>query len=163
MVPINVSHTAIVTRAIHRQFLTGNTTLTSSDTLSPLPPAKTPLRHTLSTLIAFFAETYKGVFGFNDGPPLHDPLTIAYVFCPDMFKARRFRVDIEMNGKHTVGETVVDIYDLHEYDNSWGPRGKNCLVTQVVEVGGFASLIDYFNTHVLFSGRQIFRHIARMC
>ncbi|KAF5358914.1 hypothetical protein D9758_004868 [Tetrapyrgos nigripes] len=141
MVPINVSHTAIVTRAIHKQFLTGESTLTSSNPATPLPPAKTPLRHTLSTLITFFTETYKAVFGFNDGPPLHDALTVAYISCPDLFKATRFRVDVEMNGRHTTGETVVDIFNFHQYDSSWGPRGKNCLVTEAIDVDKFFAML----------------------
>lgn len=99
----------------------------------------TPLRHMLSTLILFFASTYKSTFRFEDGPPLHDPLTIAYLSRPDIFKTTRYRVDVELTGTYTTGETVVDVWnylDLVEDDN-WGVNGKNCLVAQSVDVAAF--------------------------
>ncbi|THV08257.1 nucleoside hydrolase [Dendrothele bispora CBS 962.96] len=139
MIPLNVTHQAIVTRSIHHKLLTANPR--SDDSGSSLPPAKTALKHTLSTLISFFADAYKTVFGFDDGPPLHDPLSVAYVSCPEMFKARRFRVDIEMHGRHTIGETVVDLYNFRECDDSWGHKGKNCLVTETLDVDKFFSML----------------------
>ncbi|KAG6854357.1 hypothetical protein C0991_007862 [Blastosporella zonata] len=129
MIPINVSHTAIVTKAIHRELLSPG-----SPEVDALPSASTNLRHTLSTLIGFFADSYKSTFGFNDGPPLHDALTIAYVSRPDLFKTVRRRVDIELTGTHTLGETVVDIWDYRGCDDTWGVGGKNCLVAQSVDV-----------------------------
>ncbi|KAJ7221673.1 Inosine/uridine-preferring nucleoside hydrolase domain-containing protein [Mycena pura] len=76
MIPLNVTHTAIVTRAIHARLRSPSSP--PQDPNAPLPNAATNLRHTLSTLISFFADTYKDTFGFNDGPPLHDALTVAY-------------------------------------------------------------------------------------
>jgi len=130
MIPINVTHTAIVTKQIH------------SKLLSPTPPLQdkifhkpsTNLRHTLSTLISYFADAYKSTFGFDDGPPLHDALTIAYVSRPDLFKSVRHRVDVELTGTHSLGETVVDVWNYRSCDETWGPEGKNCLVAQSVDV-----------------------------
>lgn len=130
MIPINVSHTAIVTKHIHAQLLSPGAALDAD----VLPSPSTNLRHTLSTVIGFFADTYKAVFGFNDGPPLHDPLTVAYVSCPELFHTIRHRVDIELTGTHSTGETVVDIWNYRSCDDTWGPTGKNCLVAQSVEV-----------------------------
>lgn len=129
MIPINVSHTAIATRHIQAQLL--NPRIDPSDSL---PAALTNLRHTLSTLITFFASAYKSTFGFNDGPPLHDALTIAYISRPDLFKSIRYRVDVELSGTHSTGETVVDIWNYQLCDNTWGSSGKNCLVAQSVNV-----------------------------
>ena len=128
MIPINVTHTAIVTSDIHKELL-----MSGPDSALAL----TPLRHTLSTLISYFAESYKSTFGFTEGPPLHDALTIAYVAFPEMFKSTRRHVDIELAGTHTVGETVVDIWGYRTCDDSWGRNGKNCLVTESVNVGVF--------------------------
>jgi uridine nucleosidase len=131
MMPLNVTHTAIVTRAIRTQLLSPGAALSGS-----LPPPATNLRHTLSTLITYFADAYKATFGFNDGPPLHDALTIGYVSNPSLFKTTRKRVDIELTGVHTLGETVVDIWDYQRCDDStWGPGSKNCLVTESLDVG----------------------------
>ncbi|KAH7877112.1 Inosine/uridine-preferring nucleoside hydrolase domain-containing protein [Lentinula edodes] len=140
MIPINITHTAIVTRDIHRRLLSPSPIPDSlPDTKSSLPAASTPLRHTLSTLISFFADSYKSTFGFNDGPPLHDALTIAYVAHPELFtKTQRYRVDVELSGVHTIGETVVDVWDYRGCgDDSWASDGKNCIVTQSLDVVKF--------------------------
>ncbi|KAF7307344.1 IU-nuc-hydro domain-containing protein [Mycena indigotica] len=135
MIPINVTHTAIVTRQIHANLLSP----ASQTTDGRLPTASSNLRYTLSTLISFFAESYRSTFGFENGPPLHDALTVAYVAYPHLFKEKRFRVDVELNGTHTSGETVVDVWNYKNCDDSWGVGGKNCLVAQSVDLNGFFS------------------------
>jgi len=130
MIPINVTHTAIVTSVIHSRLRSPLLPLLDS---VPTPPS-TNLRNTLSSLISFFAGSYKSTFGFDQGPPLHDALTIAYVSHPELFNAQRFRVDVELHGKHTAGETVIDVWNYRTCDASWGSTGKNCLVTQEVQV-----------------------------
>ncbi len=132
MIPINVTHTAIVTKEIHRRLLSAN--VPSSSTVGVLLKASTNLRHTLSTIIAFFADSYKSTFGFHDGPPLHDALTIAYVARPDLFISTRYRVDVELTGSHTIGETVVDIWKYKDVDDTWGRTGCNCLVANSLNV-----------------------------
>ena len=133
MMPLNVTHTAIFTEAVHRRLLSPE----SPDGVAAdgaLPSASTPLRHMLSTLLSYFADAYKATFGFNDGPPLHDPLTIAYVSRPDLFQCRRYRVDVELTGEHTTGETVVDMWNYKSCDDTWGPTGKNCIVAEKLNV-----------------------------
>lgn len=132
MIPLNVTHTAIVTDAVHRRLLYGGNPPKVED--GSLPPASTRVRHTLSTLIGYFAHSYKATFGFMHGPPLHDALTIAYISCPELFTCRRFRVDVELSGAHTSGETVVDIWNYKSCDDTWGPTGKNCLVAETLDV-----------------------------
>ncbi|KAF8806323.1 uridine nucleosidase [Phlegmacium glaucopus] len=136
MIPINVTHTAIVTREILGRLLNPSSGLESTVLASPA----TNLRHTLSSILNFFAEAYKSTFGFNDGPPLHDALTIAYVSQPDLFQATRHRVDIELTGTHTLGETVVDIWKYRPCDDTWGRDGRNCLVAESLNVEGFFDL-----------------------
>ncbi|KAJ8472871.1 hypothetical protein ONZ45_g16505 [Pleurotus djamor] len=137
MIPLNVTHTAIVTKSIRTSLL--DPTLSSA--VDPLPPPVSNLRHTLSSLITFFAEAYKSTFGFNDGPPLHDALTVLYVSRPELFKYTRYRVDIELTGLHSIGQTVVDVWHYQKCDDSWGPQGKNCLVTESVDVSGLFKLL----------------------
>lgn len=147
MMPINITHQAIVTKAVHAKLLApstdqpGNVPLKSGHRLDALPPAETPLRHTLSTLMSFFAASYEMVFGFTDGPPLHDALTIAYVAHPEFFTCTRYRVDVELCGTHTTGETVVDVFDYQQCGDTWGKGGKNCLVAQKLDVDAF---FEYF-------------------
>ncbi|EKM74890.1 hypothetical protein AGABI1DRAFT_123493 [Agaricus bisporus var. burnettii JB137-S8] len=140
MIPINVTHTAIATHEIQYRLLTNSTA--PSVLAQELPPAKTRLRHTLNTIITFFASTYKSVFQFHTGPPLHDALTIAYIQNPDLFKGKRYRVDVELNiGGHCMGETVVDVWDYRACrENTWGREGKNCFVVQDIDVPVFFDL-----------------------
>ncbi|TFK43799.1 Inosine/uridine-preferring nucleoside hydrolase domain-containing protein [Crucibulum laeve] len=146
MIPINVTHTAIVTKKIHARLL--DPSAASEEEAVPKP--STNLRHTLSTLINFFAESYKSTFGFIDGPPLHDALTVAYVSQPELFKATRYRVDTELTGQYTTGETVVDVWNYRSCDDTWGSDGKNCLVAQHVDVNGF---FDLFLECILLADR----------
>jgi uridine nucleosidase len=130
MIPLNVTHQAIVTNQIHARILGGGEVMSNTT----LPRASSNFRHTLSTIIAHFTESYKAVFGFNDGPPLHDALTLGYVSRPSLFSCKRHRVDIELTGQHSLGETVVDIWHYRSCDNSWGATGKNCLVAGSIDV-----------------------------
>ena len=132
MIPINLTHQVILTHPLHARLLSPHTpSIGSSD---PLPAATTPLRRMLSTMLTFFADAYKSTFGFENGPPLHDALTIAYVAHSELFRCKRYRVDVELAGSHATGETVVDIWDYRSCDESWGPSGKNCLVAESVDV-----------------------------
>lgn len=82
----------------------------------------------------FFAGTYKSTFGFHTGPPLHDALTVAYLCQPNLFKATRYRVDVELAGQHTLGETVVDLWNYRGLEDDDWAEGKNCLVAESVDV-----------------------------
>lgn len=105
-----MTHQAIFHVDAHRYLLdsSSNPTLQAN---SPLPKAITPLRHTLSTLLTFFAQTYRDVFGFKDGPPVHDALVVAYIAKPTAFSKQLCRVDAELAGKHTRGALVVDTFN----------------------------------------------------
>lgn len=131
MLPINVTHTAIVNPSIHAH-LCGSPHQHDHHTLT-LPG--TNLRKMLSSLVTFFGATYREVFGFDDGPPLHDALTIAYVSNPTIFHGKRLHVDVETRGEHTTGATIVDTWSYRTYDDTWGPNGKNCVVLESLEGG----------------------------
>jgi len=136
MIPLNVTHTAIFTQELHTRLLSPSSTSDSE----VFPRAGSPLRHTLSTLLSFFTETYKSTFGFHLGPPLHDVLTLAFVSRPDLFTYTRYRVDVELGASHATGETIVDVWNYRSTDDSWGPTGKNCLVAESVDVPEFFEL-----------------------
>lgn len=99
----------------------------------------------MSTLLTFFASTYSAVFNFQDGPPVHDALCIAYLARPEIFQGKRYRVDVELQGEHTTGTTVVDLWEykkdeLTEFKKdpesraSWGRLGKNVFVLEELDV-----------------------------
>ncbi|KAF8709406.1 Inosine-uridine preferring nucleoside hydrolase, partial [Rhizoctonia solani] len=151
MIPLNVTHTAILTSELHSG-------LVESIDAAPVP-APTPLRSMLSSLVryvpiclsykpdpaegsdvSFFAGSYRSTFGFTEGPPIHDACCLAYLYNPGWFKSKRYRVDVELAGLHTAGETVVDVWGYVRTDDSWGATGKNCIVTESMDVQGFFQL-----------------------
>ncbi|MEZ2390545.1 nucleoside hydrolase [bacterium RCC_150] len=58
-------------------------------------------------LMEFFTKAYKDAQGF-DYPPVHDPCAVAYVIDPTVMTTRKVPVDIELQGKLTLGMTVAD-------------------------------------------------------
>lgn len=80
-----------------------------------------------------------------NGPPVHDPLCVAYLTHPELFKGKRYRVDVELAGTFTAGTTSVDLWDYRLADltafaedpssrESWGRFGKNVWVAEEVDV-----------------------------
>ncbi|CAE6428635.1 unnamed protein product [Rhizoctonia solani] len=132
MIPLNVTHTAILTSELHSGLVESIDAATV--------PAPTPLRSMLSSLVSFFAGSYRSTFGFTEGPPIHDACCLAYLYNPGWFKSKRYRVDVELAGLHTAGETVVDVWGYVRTDDSWGATGKNCIVTESMDVQGFFQL-----------------------
>jgi purine nucleosidase len=57
-----------------------------------------------------------------NGFSLHDPMALAYVADPTMFKTERHRVEVETAGTLTLGMTVVDRRRAHHVDDSKGPH-----------------------------------------
>ncbi|MCX6656876.1 MAG: nucleoside hydrolase [Candidatus Bathyarchaeota archaeon] len=53
---------------------------------------------------------------FN-GFSLHDPMAMAYIADPTMFKTEKYRVEVETVGTHTLGMTVVDRRRFHRQEN----------------------------------------------
>ncbi|CAE6522760.1 unnamed protein product [Rhizoctonia solani] len=132
MVPLNVTHTAILTPDLHTRLI--------QSAESAAPAAITPLRRMLSSLVGFFADSYRSTFGFTEGPPIHDACCLAYLHDPSWFRSKRYRVDVELAGSHTAGETIVDVWGYAPTDDSWGPTGKNCIVTESMDVQLFFQL-----------------------
>uniref|UniRef100_A0A7R9YS21 Inosine/uridine-preferring nucleoside hydrolase domain-containing protein n=1 Tax=Chlamydomonas euryale TaxID=1486919 RepID=A0A7R9YS21_9CHLO len=87
----------------------------------------------VARLLVFFAETYRRVFEFQH-PPVHDPLTVAYVMHPELFRTMLMRVDVETTSTLCAGQTVCD---------RWGqsPLPPNCNVALSVDVPAFWGLV----------------------
>jgi purine nucleosidase len=59
--------------------------------------------------VASMIEAYpsKGLFP-RSGVPLHDPCAIGFVLWPELMSGRDCRVDIETEGTHSLGRTIVE-------------------------------------------------------
>ena len=64
---------------------------------------------------------------FN-GFSLHDPMALAYIADPTMFKTERYRVEVETAGIQTIGMTVVDRRRFHREENQ---NAKHDIIVEV--------------------------------
>ncbi len=123
MVPLQVTHTALVTPSVLARIRGG-------EQGAPV----TRFRRLVASLLLFFASTYARVFGFTQGPPLHDPCAVACVIAPAIFKLQRMRVDVETVSPLAAGQTICDV---------WGQSGKpaNVTVATAMDVDAFWELM----------------------
>ena len=70
----------------------------------------------------------------DDGGPLHDPTTIAYLLKPSLFHGKMCNVEIETNSDLTRGATVVDWWQTTD-------REKNTFVVNDVDADSFFDLL----------------------
>ena len=117
MVPLEVTHTAIATR----------------EEVDRVTSLGTPFAQSMADILQFFATTYRDVFGFMEGPPIHDACAIAYCIDKSLFQARKMRVDVVSDDSICAGQTVCDV---------WGDsdRPANVNVCEKMDVAGFFSL-----------------------
>jgi len=85
--------------------------LATKEVFAALSAMKTPVAETIIGLLKYFASTYEDIFGFDD-PPLHDPVAIAVLANPDITNLMPVNVEIELNGLHTRGATIVDLHKV---------------------------------------------------
>ncbi|MCJ8217301.1 pyrimidine-specific ribonucleoside hydrolase RihA [Aeromonas veronii] len=93
-----------------------------------------PVAQCVAGLLDFFMIYHRNPkWGFA-GAPLHDPCTIAWLLNSALFHGVECRVDIETQGEHTVGMTVVDRYGL-------SGKPANALVLLGLDRPGFIDLL----------------------
>lgn len=99
---------------------------------------KSAIAHFLSSLTNFMVSTAlqyretQGVRGFL----VHDAATVGYLFYPETLQMRRAKVSVELSGKHTRGQTLVDNrHGAKAGANSW-------IVTQVDAPNFFMSCVE---------------------
>ena len=101
MIPLEITHKAVVTPNI----------------LNNLTQSSSPFSQLIHELLSFFSDTYEKVFGFKDGPPLHDPCAIAYVIDSDLFTLRQMKAEVVCGDGPCSGQTVCDIWGYKGHDN----------------------------------------------
>lgn len=58
-------------------------------------------------LFGAFREAYRNAQGFEH-PPVHDPVTVAYLIDPSVLEIQRVPIDVELHGSLTTAMTVAD-------------------------------------------------------
>ncbi|MFO1039063.1 MAG: nucleoside hydrolase [Geminicoccaceae bacterium] len=117
MLGLDVTHKALVTEA----------------RLARIEALGTHVAKSAAGLLEFYNRYDKERYHIP-GAPLHDPCVIAFLMRPDLFNGKRCRVDIETEGTHSVGRTLVDW---------WGrkPEPFNATVINEVDADGFFELL----------------------
>ncbi len=68
----------------------------------------TPVAEAVVGWLTFFADTYRELYGL--WPPVHDPCALAIAVDPTIARCVDARIDVELEGRHTRGATVVDLH-----------------------------------------------------
>jgi uridine nucleosidase len=95
MVPLEVTHTAIFN---DKQREAVKSALGDTN----------PLGTMVIELMTFFSQTYKDVFGFMEGGPVHDACAVAYAIQPELFQATKMHVTVVTGDHLCAGQTVCD-------------------------------------------------------
>jgi purine nucleosidase len=117
IVPLDVTHKALTTRARVEGFRA----------------LGTPVGHAVAGWTDFFERFDMAKYG-SEGAPLHDPLVIAYLLAPDLFTGRHVNVEIETEGRFTLGMTVADWWHV-------SGRPANAMFLGDVDAPGFYALL----------------------
>lgn len=117
MLGLDVTHKALVTE----------------ERLAAIGAIGSPVAQACTGLLDFFNRHDRERYAIP-GAPLHDPCVIAWLIRPELFGGQERRVEIETEGRHTIGRTVVDWWRQ-------GPLPANALVINHVDADGFFALL----------------------
>ncbi len=107
--------------------------LTTEKRIAAIRGIGTHVGEVVAAWLEFFERYDEAKYG-TDGGPLHDPNVIAYLIKPELYSGRECNVEIEINSELTIGETVVDWWEVTD-------RPKNALFIKDVDADGFFSLL----------------------
>lgn len=117
MVGLDVTHQALATPEVEARFA----------------QMGTPLGTMVVELIRSYRDAYQNDQAFQD-PPCHDPVAVARVIAPELVTVRRASVEVELHGKLTAGQTVVDTRGLE-------PENSLTTVATSLDHAGFWDLV----------------------
>jgi purine nucleosidase len=81
--------------------------LLTSDDVERLNKIDSPIARFVRNATATYMDYYKKYEGFN-GCAMHDPLTLAAVFAPEIFSFENHYVDVDISGGISTGKTFAD-------------------------------------------------------
>lgn len=116
MLPLDVTHKALTSRAW-------------IDSVRPLGR----IGEAVASWTDFFERYDREKYG-SAGAPLHDPCTIGWLLAPELFSGRHINVEVETQGKYTLGMTVADWWRVTG-------RPANALFIRDIEADKFFALL----------------------
>lgn len=93
----------------------------------------TPVGEAVAGMLTYYERHDVEKYG-TEGAPLHDPCVIAYLIDKTLFGGKPCRVDIETESELTMGQTVVDWWDVTAQD-------PNAVVMNSVDHKAFMDLV----------------------
>jgi len=101
------------------------------------PALDSPLGQLIEGATAFYMDFYAAVVG-EDGCRLHDPLAMAIAIDPSLARLETTRVEVETQGRWTMGETVADLAGVRgsPWPVGWEPEA-NARVALEVDADAF--------------------------
>lgn len=94
-----------------------------------------PASRMFGQLMRTFNANQKAVFGWPDGGPLHDPVTIVSLIDPRIVTYRFAYVDIDTSNGPSFGRSNCDIYELSH-------QAKNAFVATEISVKGYWAVVE---------------------
>lgn len=97
--------------------------MSTRDRVDRIQRLKNPVADATAGMLSFFHRFDSAKYG-EEGAPLHDPCTIAYLLRPDLFAAKLCNVSVETDSELTLGHTAVDFWRVTDrpHNVSWVHR-----------------------------------------
>jgi ribosylpyrimidine nucleosidase len=116
--------------------------LATADEVAGVKSLGNPQALLFAEMMKFFTKTQRDIYGL-EAPPLHDPVTIAWLIDPSCVTLKPMRVEIELRGELTYGRTSCDPHGLESAPNSTlaRPKGANALVAVDIDFRKFWDIV----------------------
>jgi purine nucleosidase len=112
-----------------------------NEVCSPAP--RSPLGQLIEGATSFYMDFYAAVVG-EDGCRLHDPLALAVAIDPSLVRLETTRVEVETEGRWTMGETVADLTGIRgsPWPVGWESEANARVALEVDEVAFMTRFVE---------------------
>jgi purine nucleosidase len=111
-----------------------------ADVCAPAPGS--PLAELLGKALTFYIDFHLA-FGRAEGGHLHDPLAVAAAIDPSLCTWTETRVEVELEGRWTRGETVTDLLGIRLAPwSTWDPASNALVATDVDAERALATILE---------------------
>ncbi len=107
--------------------------LSTSDRVERIRQLGNRVALAVAGMLGFFSRFDMAKYD-SDGPPLHDPCTVAYLIRPDLFETKHCNITVETQSELTLGHTAVDFWYVTD-------RPRNAHWGYQVNADGFYDLL----------------------
>jgi purine nucleosidase len=107
------------------------------------PAPDSPLGRLVEDATGFYLDFYAAVVG-EDGCRLHDPLALAVAIDPSLARLETTRVEVETEGRWTMGQTVADLTGIRgsPWPVGWEPEANARVALDVDEAAFMGRFVE---------------------